>query len=184
MSATTAPLQPHPRSPRDAVQLLRASVERDATPGILQFRYRIEGTIERLRLPLPEGARRCDGLWQHTCFEAFLQADANQGYYEFNFAPSRDWAAYRFGGRRSGRSLPDLPAPTIEFQRGTEHCELTADISMAAMPELAGANLIRAGIAAVIEDLDGTLSYWALAHRGDEPDFHDLDTFTLCLGTP
>jgi hypothetical protein len=184
MSATTALLQPHPRSPRDAVQFLRASLDRDAARGILRFRYRVEGTIDCLRLPMPEVARRRDGLWHHTCFEAFLQPDASQAYYEFNFAPSGDWAAYRFGGRRSDRSLPDLPAPSIEIQREPEHCELTATVSLAALPELAGSVQVRAGVTAVIEDGDGALSYWALAHAGDEPDFHDPATFTLRLVTP
>jgi hypothetical protein len=184
MSATTALLQPHPRSRRDAVQLLRVAVDRDAAPGFLRFRYRVEGTIDRLRLPMPEVARRRDGLWHHTCFEAFLQPDASQAYYEFNFAPSGEWAAYRFGGRRSERRLPDLPAPSIEVRRDPGHCELTATVSLAALPELAGATQVCAGIAAVIENGDGAKSYWALAHTADEPDFHDPATFTLRLVTP
>jgi hypothetical protein len=32
--------------------------------------------------------------------------------------------------------------------------------------------------------MDGVLSYWALAHAGDQPDFHDSETFTLRLGIP
>ena len=77
--------------------------------------YRIEGATGRLRLPLPVSARRTDGLWQHTCFEAFLKADASDSYYEFNFAPSGEWAAYRFGGRRIDPTSPDMPAPAIEL---------------------------------------------------------------------
>ena len=34
------------------------------------------------------------------------------------------------------------------------------------------------GLSAVLEEKDGTKSYWALAHpRGDKPDFHAPDCF-------
>ena len=34
---------------------------------------------------------------------------------------------------------------------------------------------------AVIEEADGTKSYWALAHPSDKPDFHHPDSFALDL---
>jgi hypothetical protein len=36
-------------------------------------------------------------------------------------------------------------------------------------------------LSAVIEATDGTLSYWALAHPSDKPDFHHPDSFVLEL---
>ncbi|QLQ12045.1 MAG: hypothetical protein HZY74_00360 [Brevundimonas sp.] len=39
----------------------------------------------------------------------------------------------------------------------------------------------RIGLTAVIEDTDGTISYWALAHPSDKPDFHHPDSFVLEL---
>ena len=83
-------------------------------PAMLRVRYRIEGDVARIRLPPVGPARRCDGLWHHSCLEAFLRPDGNDSYHEFNFAPSGDWAAYRFGGRRSARSSPELPAPPVQ----------------------------------------------------------------------
>ncbi len=135
--------------------------------------------INLLRLPPPGSARRSDGLWQHTCFEAFLQADASDSYHEFNFAPSGDWAAYRFSGRRSERSLPGMSAPPITFIPSASVCELIAEIPIPELPELANASVVRTGLAAVIESEDGSLSWWALAHAGDKPDFHDPSTFML-----
>jgi hypothetical protein len=35
------------------------------------------------------------------------------------------------------------------------------------------------GLAAVIEDLNGALSYWALKHPPGKPDFHHSDNFAL-----
>ena len=135
--------------------------------------------MKRLRLPLPEFARRTDGLWQHTCFEAFLRPDSSESYHEFNFSPSGDWAACRFDARRTGRSLPTMPAPPSLFMRHPLHCEMTVDIPVGVLPELAGAAAVNLGIAAVIESSDGELSYWALTHGGIQPDFHDPATFVL-----
>ena len=56
---------------------------------------------------------------------------------------------------------------------------LSARIAITALPELAQAASIDAGLTAVIETIDGARSYWALAHGGDKPDFHDLATFAL-----
>ena len=179
MSVLTAELRPHPQSPCKAVRRIGIDIGFEAGPGLLQVRFRIEGDVDRLVLPSAGLARRSDGLWQHTCFEAFLRPDANESYHEFNFAPSGDWAAYRFGGRRSDRSLPDMTELPIRFRAERERCDLSADIPIGSLPELAAAAALNAGVAAVVETDDGYLSYWALAHGGERPDFHDPSTFSL-----
>jgi len=184
MTALSAELAPHPACSCDAIRRFGVSIEPSSLPEELAIRYRIDGDIGRLRLAEPGFARRSDGLWQHSCFEAFLRADANDSYYEFNGAPSGEWAVYRFAGRRSDRASPGIPAPRIAFRRLPDACELSARIPIAALPELAGAPAIHAGLAAVVEDLDGRLSWWALAHGGDQPDFHDPATFLLQVAAP
>jgi hypothetical protein len=184
MTALSAELSPHPACSCDAIRRIGVTVEPAALPDELAIRYQIDGDIARLRLPEPGFARRRDGLWQHSCFEAFLRADASDSYYEFNGAPSGDWAAYRFAGRRSDRASPGMPAPRISFRRHRDVCELTAGIPIGALPELARARAINAGLAAVIEDQDGRLTWWALAHGGEQPDFHDPSTFLLQLAAP
>lgn len=39
----------------------------------------------------------------------------------------------------------------------------------------------RLGLSAVIEGVDGAISYWALVHPSDKPDFHHPDSFVLDL---
>lgn len=179
MSAFTAELTPHPTTPCAAVRRITATIAPTGAHAELEIRYRVEGEVGRLRLPLPGTARRRDELWQHSCFEAFLQPDASDSYHEFNFAPSGDWAAYRFRTRRGEWVFPAMPAPRISFQRFADACELSASVPTAALPELAAAVTLHAGLTAVIETDDGRLSYWALAHGGDDPDFHDPATYTL-----
>ena len=182
MSMVTAELRPHPTSPCEAVSRIGIEINDEAFPRALRLRFRVDGDIDRIRLPATGLTRRGDGLWQHTCFEAFLRTNASDSYHEFNFAPSGDWAVYRFGSRRSERSLPALPTPAIEFGASQDHCDLNAEISIAALPELAAAPGLHASACAVIETVDGSLSYWALAHGGERPDFHDPASFSLRIG--
>ena len=179
MTTFSAELTAHPSSPCDAIRRFEAGFETASLPGELEIRFRMDGDISLIRLPPAELARRRDGLWQHTCFEVFLRPDGSDSYHEFNFAPSGDWAAYRFAGRRRDQTAPQLPAPRIECQRLPDGCTLSAQIAIAALPELAQATSLDAGLTAVIETTDGAHSYWALAHCGDKPDFHDPATFTL-----
>lgn len=177
-----AELLPHPAGPAPAGLRLFVVVEPASTGGSLVFCYRVAGDLARLCVPAPAGARRIDGLWQHTCFEAFLMPEHGDAYLEFNFAPSGDWAAYRFAARRTGmRPLADCRPPAIETGTGRSVLEVRVrlEIPDAERPAFAGG--ARAGLAAVLEELDGSRSLWALAHASDEPDFHDPATFRLVL---
>jgi hypothetical protein len=58
------------------------------------------------------------GLWEHTCFEAFVAADGAAAYHEMNLAPSGAWAAFAFRGYRDGGPLSDPAlAPGIAVRR-------------------------------------------------------------------
>jgi hypothetical protein len=179
MPLSNARLVPHPASPDSGVRRIAVTAGFADAGRALEIRYRLEGAFDRVRFPSQAGALRADGLWQHTALEAFLRADASGSYYEFNFSPSGAWAAYRFSARREGRESPDLPAPRIGFSAGERACEMKASIAVAGLSGLADASVVHAGLAAVIEDTDGRLAHWALAHRAAEPDFHDPATFTL-----
>jgi hypothetical protein len=170
----------HPATPCAAVHRIAVTLRREA--AALRLSYRIDGDIEALRLPPPAETHRRDSLWQHSCFEAFLRADDQQSYYEFNFAPSGAWAAYRFDERRRGGSAPAVTMPSIECRSDAASFEMTVELALDTVPELAGNATLHAGLGAVIEDARGMLSYWALAHGAAQPDFHDPATFRLRLG--
>lgn len=184
MSHAPAELSPHPDFPCPAIRRFLVEVDASRLPTALVIVYRIAGDVGRLRLPPPGFARRADGLWHHSCFEAFLRAVPGVSYHEFNLAPSGDWQAYRYRRPRSEQGTPELPAPRMESRRFPDGYELTATLPIAALPELARAREIDAGIAAVVEADDGTLSYWALAHAGGKPDFHDPSSFVLRVARP
>jgi hypothetical protein len=66
-------------------------------------------------------------------------------------------------------------APTIAVRRESTELELEASIPMPDKEKLV------LGISAVIEELDGGLSYWALRHAPGKPDFHHPQAFALEL---
>jgi hypothetical protein len=115
---------------------------------------------------------RADELWKTTCFELFLRRPGEAAYVEFNLSPSGQWAAYAFGDYRQGRSDLDIAAPEIGA---------ADDRALLASVTAPGPGPWRASLSAVIEEADGTKSYWALAHRSDKPDFHHPDSFVLEL---
>jgi hypothetical protein len=146
-----------------------------------RLQFRVEGAIEQLSIPDRTLPRRVDGLWQHTCFEAFARATAaSDTYYEFNFSPSGEWAAYRFDRYRDGMTAVAMDAPYIAIRSSRE--QLDVEVEWTPPPELSKAQSgILASLTAVIEDRDARMSYWALRHAGNKPDFHQRDSFVLQL---
>lgn len=178
----TVELSVHPATPDQAVRGLVAEVNWRPHPALLSLLYRIDAETENLRLPAPRPARRADGLWQHTCFEAFIRASGIQAYYEFNFSTSGEWAAYRFESRRTGmQPTQHLPPPRIGVLRGRGMMDVSIDVDLAQLEDLASAMELSLGLAAVIEHGSGERSYWALRHDSAQPDFHDPATFALKL---
>jgi hypothetical protein len=140
--------------------------------------YRVVGEIALLRIPTHCESRRRDELWRHTCAELFVAAAEQEAYCEFNFSPSTEWSACQFDAYRRGMRPAECTAPTIEVWRDahelrmTVHCALPASLSVASL---------QVGVSMVIEAANGQISYWALKHPADMPDFHHRDGFVLEL---
>ena len=101
-------------------------------------------------------AARTDGLWQRTCFEAFVGTAANAEYYEFNFAPSKQWGAYRFSGYRCGMQVAtEVGAPRIDVQSSPESYTLRASLELDWLSSLPPGSRLRLGLSAVIEEMNG-----------------------------
>ena len=138
--------------------------------------YRVDCAASLLALPSLQLADRTDGLWQHTCFEAFIR-QGKSGYAEFNFSPSGQWAAYDFDSYRAGMQTREMSPPRIEIEPSDAQFGLTASFDSTG---LSGA----LALSAVIEEADGTKSYWALAHAEGRPDFHHGACFAATLPAP
>jgi hypothetical protein len=177
-------LMAHPDSSNDAIAGVTTEV-RLAAPAVLVCDYALHADMSRVRLAPPGGGERREGLWRHTCFEAFVSVPGVMGYYEFNFSPGGDWAAYHFEDYRLGMSAAELvEPPTLHVQERAARLELFATVELAGLADLAGASHLKLALAAVIEDESGALSYWSLLHPAGKPDFHHPDAFTLELYAP
>jgi len=168
----------HPSTPEDAVRRLAVRL-RAEKPDILVFHYSLDAKMSRIRVPACSAGGQADALWKHTCFEAFIAPANSAGYHEFNFSPSLEWAIYRFGGYRERAPRAEIfQAPKISVHRGDDGLVLESTVRLAALADLEAAHL-RIALAAVIEDEDGKLSYWALRHPAGKPDFHHPHGFAL-----
>lgn len=176
-------LQSHPATP--ARVALAASVAMSGTPDGLQLVYTVAGDCRALRVPpAVENPGPTDGLWRHTCLEAFVAVEGEAAYHEFNFSPSGQWAVYRFDSERvrAADEPPTQGQPTIQAQASAERLALTAHLPWALLPAPGAVWFV--GLSAVIEEADGRLSYWALQHPEPQPDFHHPAGRLLRLAFP
>ena len=174
-------LKLHSDSLCDAVSGIEVEVVQPQTNRLV-LSYMVSGSVGDIRLPDAATPERSDGLWQNTCFEAFIRPATGAGYYEFNFAPSTRWAAYRFVGYRSGMlAAAEIAAPAITTQASDGTYELRATLHWDQLSGLMSGAEWRLGLSAVIEETNGRKSYWALTHPAGEPDFHHADCFALDL---
>jgi len=178
-------LRNHPSTPA-AIPVPWVRVGRDG--NLLRLTFRMPGDTSMINLPAriepkikQSEQRRADLLWKHTCFECFVQPQDEVGYLEFNFSPSMEWAAYRFDAHREGMRDADVECPAIVSTAWHNRFELSVRL---ALPEAWTPLDWRLNAAAIIEETDGTKSYWALAHPPGDPDFHHPDCFALELPAP
>ncbi len=146
--------------------------------GVLSLRFTLFGNPEALILPSLEPPARRDRLWEHTCCEAFLAVPGEAGYRELNLAPSGAWAAYAFQRYREPGQIPEDLVPRITVHRLPDRWTLDAELRL---PEPQVGRPLRLALAAVVEQQDGGLSYWALQHPAGRPDFHHPQSFVLAL---
>ncbi len=177
-------LKSHPDHAPGSSLFVKADVGRRSDDAAVMMSFRVYGDIEHVLWPDASSLGRTDHLWEHSCFEAFI-ATSGQEYLELNFAPGKQWAAYRFDSYRDSMRddheveiskmawcVRDLSVPRVEM-----HVRATLPARFAGVEW-------RLGLSAVIEARDGTKSYWALAHAPGKPDFHNADCFTARLAAP
>ncbi|HEY2921070.1 MAG TPA: DOMON-like domain-containing protein [Candidatus Binatia bacterium] len=180
----TAALANHPEMLSESVGGIEARVLL-ADVGALTITYVLTGDFIRVQIPPARPPNRVDGLWCHTCFEAFIGVKDDAAYYEFNFSPSGEWAAYAFRDYRDGGPIKDNNLdPNIAVRREVEMLELNAIIRLDRLPAMQPGASLRLGLSAVIEEIDGRITYWALKHPPGRPDFHHPDNFILEIQPP
>ena len=174
-------LVPHPLTPPgDPPFKVWVNIEHAGALGVVastNIWFGIGAPLSRFVIPgTSDEPARTENLWESTCFETFLRLAGEEGYREWNFAPSGNWAAYDFTSHRDGRTEADVAAPYVRVEDNMRWWALGATIAVDAAAKW------QVGLSAVLEETDGTKSYWALSHPdGDKPDFHDAACFAAHL---
>lgn len=165
------------------MQSLATAIEVDVARylGGVTLEYHVTGNIGALAIPSFTMGRRTNELWKHTCFEMFVRPVPDEAYFEFNFAPSTNWAAYGFSGNRTGMHNINAAPASIEANQEGQNFTLKVSLEFPNVPELTAETAWRVNLSAVIEEKGGAKSYWALAHPAGKPDFHSPDCFVLEL---
>ncbi|MFN5746432.1 MAG: DOMON-like domain-containing protein [Methylococcaceae bacterium] len=180
---TRLTLSPHPSTARRSADNLTVTLAVSAG-HLLTLSYRLEGCAGLLIPAARSTAGRRDGLWQHTCLEAFIGTFDETAYWELNVSPAGDWALYHFTDCRENMTAPDRPAPLLVVERDERDClTLEASISLETLGYAPTARL-QLGLSAVLETDDGALTYWALRHTGESPDFHHPASRVVTLPLP
>lgn len=171
----------HPASRCFAVSQIEVEIM-DSSPDDLMVSFTLTGRMSDVLLPPRAPSTRSDRLSDHTCFEAFFCSSHGAAYYEFNFSPSSQWAAYRFTSYRSGKDdNSEIDTIPISIHKEPRCFQLRAALTLGRLSGLG-----RLGLSAVIEETSGQKSHWALAHPPGRPDFHRPECFIheLSSGAP
>src|SRR5262245_53663282 len=146
-------LKVYPGSLCSAVTHIEVEVMRPCVNSLV-LSYLVTGEMGDVLIPPPGAAAPTDELWQHTCFEAFVRNLSGPGYYEFNFAPSTRWAAYRFDRYRSGmRVATEIRAPRIEVRSSEAWYRMQASLEIDQISSLQIDGAWRIGLAAGIAEV-------------------------------
>jgi len=187
MVRQVCPLLPH--DPQNTPDHLLSAVFVWSEGGLLELSFNLrpadsDGDFLALALPsleqesVPSHGDRCDELWKHTCFEAFIGLPGSQQYWELNISPVGHWNLYSFKSyRQAGSDLVEALPPSLTMRQTRRDCRCNVVLDLRPWWPIAG--LPELGLTMVVEEIDGRLSYWALSHP-EVADFHDRRSFLIC----
>lgn len=143
----------------------------------MALQYHVSGGLRPAWAKAPYVSGRRDqhfckeGLWNSTCFEAFFRKPGNEAYCEWNASPQGFWNTYSFTRyRQKGDGF--IRPESVHLDVLSDGLRLEFDI-----PKGWRGSEIEFGLSAVLDFGEQGLSYWALRHCSDQPDFHHPDSF-------
>jgi hypothetical protein len=158
---------------------ITANIERRI--NTLFISYVVLGPLIELIIPVPaEKRKRKSALWEETCFEFFFCVKNSDHYWEFNLSPAGHWNIYRFLSYREGMcEEPLFTSLPFSVERHSDSLRLSMQLDLNKL--IPADQTIKIAAGTVIKTIDGTITYWALAHTGPQADFHRRDSFIVEL---
>ncbi len=168
------------------VELAPLSPSKETLSAGFCLTYIFKGSIENILWPAENTRLSPEHLWRSTCVEAFVLYDKGPQYHEFNAAPGipQYTQQYFFGdyrrlegpGPRWEMRVGDMCTPTPDVARVQVEFQPHTGIQHQLKPE-------KLGISVILQHKrhPEKLSYFALHHAKDTPDFHCQQSFVLPL---
>jgi hypothetical protein len=139
--------------------------------------YTIRGPIKEIVVPAPvQTPLRKGGLWEETCLEVFLAVKGVQPYWEVNLSPSGHWNVYRFSAYRQGMQ-EEAAFSSLPFRVERRKDLFLLDVELPLDGIISPETPMEVGISAVLKLRSNQMTYWALSHPGQKPDFHRRESF-------
>lgn len=155
------------------------TIARHATA--ITVRYTLCGRPGEVVIPEPAAVpARKRGLWEETCFELFFAVRTSPRYWEVNLSPAGHWNVYRFASyRQEMEEETDFSSLPFRVERQSDSLSLSLELDL---KRIARADqVLEVAVSAVTKQRDGSVTYWALTHRGPKPDFHRRESFVFAL---
>lgn len=172
---------PHPSTLPKSTLRIHGVVEAIAA-GEIAVTYDVTGEVDSGCWPELSKRQFRQGLWKATCFELFIGIPNTERYLEFNFSPSTEWCALSFQSYRNGPSdIRELAFSKFDVTRSENAFSMHVQFGLPAPLLNLEKSKCRAALTAVFEETDGRLTYWADAHRSEDPDFHNNQSFERVL---
>jgi len=161
--------------PFDKAHSLELLASASLSDNSILLQFKLENLNSNTSLPTRVSSNREIGLWERTCFEFFLRDSAGH-YYEFNFSPCGHWNCFYFDQYRSPLKESECEILNISEKRENTTYLLEVEINKLSLIEnFDFSKDLRMNLTAVIKEND--LSYWAIEHSQNGPNFHDQNLF-------
>ncbi len=159
---------------------IQLNVDLKSDGPILKLQFEISNNVENILIPdRSNDPKRVIGLWESTCFECFIKNPNGESYYEFNFSPDGHWNCFYF--EIPGKDLIEcnnIALPTTESNLDDENFRFSIEINTESMKDgFWSSKEMEFGLTTVIEDERNNLSFWAIEHHDDRPNFHNFSSF-------
>ncbi|MBK25551.1 MAG: hypothetical protein CME70_16260 [Halobacteriovorax sp.] len=151
---------------------------------VLKVAFELKGDLSNILLPKPlVNPSRVIGLWESTCFEMFVKNSSGDEYFEFNVSSAYNWNLFYFPSIKARlKEYTNISNLAVSAVKKEDSFCLKFWIALDKFPSgFWESDNMKIGLTAVIENKTGPLSYWALAHKEDKPNFHHMDSFIFEL---
>lgn len=153
---------------------------------LVALEFTISNLIDSIILPSRKNKpQRTIGLWNATCFELFLKNRGANEYVEFNFSPTHDWNCFKFQNQNDElKEWIQVKKVEITSFRDANLYQLKAVFLKSQLPSnFQNVERLLFSTTTVLKHSDDSLSYWAIKHTDNRPNFHHPESFTELVST-